>query len=494
MFMWLIGLFYLLTGSMRIAFLLPSLLAALGTVALVYDLARRLWDRQTAFRAGLLLLFTAQFTLQAKTAQIDALVTFFITLGLYGFLRFLQCGDGWRWYYLGWFAAGLGIITKGVGIIAALVLIPAIWTHWQQLKRATIQDWLKGLAGPLCMLAAISLWLVPMLISVAVHDNPIYTAYRDNILFRQTVTRYANAWHHVKPFWYYLTDVIPAFWLPLSLLLPWLVWRAAQAVKAGDNTRILLVGYFLLVLLFFSCSGGKRGVYITPDTIPLALLTASWLPELLQRIWPKRLLQGLAWLLSLLFLGLAIGLLVSPQLAAKTAELSHNPWALGMSIGLLGLLLNLWLRREPLCACLATLALIWLHYSFWLYPILNDVRTPKGIMAEARQIVPEQDPLLIENFREQFLLFSARPVEHWPYQMSDEDELKATLAWLQQDEHHWALAPTDELGRCFVTSRVKLLGERHGEEWALYQRDALLPECATQSPVLVPFHYVPPQS
>ena len=113
LFMWAIALFYQLTGSLRIAFLLPSLLAGLGTLGLVYDIARRLWDRKTAFRAGLLLLFTVQFTLQAKTAQIDALVTGFITLGLYGFLRFLLCGGGWRWYYLGWFAAGLGIITKG---------------------------------------------------------------------------------------------------------------------------------------------------------------------------------------------------------------------------------------------------------------------------------------------------------------------------------------------------------------------------------------------
>ena len=89
MFMWAIALFYQLTGSMRVAFLLPSLLAGLGSLALVFDIARRIWDPRTAFRAGLLLLFTVQFTVQAKLAQIDALVTFFITLGLYGFLRFL---------------------------------------------------------------------------------------------------------------------------------------------------------------------------------------------------------------------------------------------------------------------------------------------------------------------------------------------------------------------------------------------------------------------
>lgn len=89
MLMWLIAFFFSLTGSLKISFLLPSLLAGLGCVTLVYDAARRIWDSATGLRAGLLLLFTVQFTVQVHLAQIDALLTFFVTLGLYGFLRFL---------------------------------------------------------------------------------------------------------------------------------------------------------------------------------------------------------------------------------------------------------------------------------------------------------------------------------------------------------------------------------------------------------------------
>ena len=168
MFMWSIAIGYLITGSMRIAFLLPSLFAGLGCIALVYDISRRLWDKATAFRAGLLLLFTVQFVVQAKQAQIDELVTFYITLGGYGFLRFLFAGGQWRWYYLGWFAAGLGIITKGVGILAALILIPAIWTHWSQLKNASKASWLKGVAGP----------LVIVITSYSIHYTKLYELHR----------------------------------------------------------------------------------------------------------------------------------------------------------------------------------------------------------------------------------------------------------------------------------------------------------------------------
>ena len=195
----------------------------------------------------------------------------------------------------GWFAAGLGIITKGVGLLALLILIPAIWTHREKIRAASRSDWLKGLAGPLFMLLAIGLWLVPMLLAVAQSGDPVLQAYRDNILLRQTVTRYANAWHHVKPFWYYLTSVIPPFWLPLSLLLPWLVVAWRRAIRAQDRRILLLLGYLMLVVLFFSCSPGKRGVYITPGTPALALLTAPFIGTLLgyalvalaALIWPS---------------------------------------------------------------------------------------------------------------------------------------------------------------------------------------------------------------
>ena len=491
MFMWAIALFYQLTGSMRVAFLLPNLLAGLGCLALVFDLARRLWDRQTAFRAGLLLLFTVQFTVQAKLAQIDALVTFAITLGFYGFMRFLLCDGQWRWYYLGWFAAGLGIITKGVGILAALVLIPALWTHRQDIRRATRCAWLKALAGPLFMLLAIGLWLIPMLLAVAASHDATFEAYRNNILFHQTVTRYANAWHHLKPVWYYLTEVVPVFWLPLSLLLPWLIWLSHQAFRQGKREVILLVGYLLLMLCFFSLSAGKRGVYITPGTPALALLTAPWLPLLLARRWPRRLLQGFGWLLSGLLVVLAIALLVSPKLAAKTAELGSNPWLLVLAIGLSGLLVNTLLRRAPFTATLATLAVFWLYYSFWAYPLLNGVRTPRGIMQEVSTKVPRHDELLIVKFREQFLLFADRPLQHWAYQAENQAQIQASARWIQEAPNRWLLAPARLLDACFDQTKGTPLGLRHGDIWTLYRADALRPTCQQAKGDLTLYRYDP---
>src|SRR5690606_21650649 len=115
---WMQAFFIWLTGSQRVGFLLPSLLAGLGTLLLVYDLGRRLWSRQAGLAAALVLLFTLQFTLQARRAQLDALLVFFTTLSLYCLLRQLLLGGSWRWAIGAGVAAGLGVLTKVVGFFS----------------------------------------------------------------------------------------------------------------------------------------------------------------------------------------------------------------------------------------------------------------------------------------------------------------------------------------------------------------------------------------
>ena len=109
-----------LTGSVRMGFLLPSLLAGIGTLLLVYDLLRRVRGREVAFAGACMLLLTFQFVWQARQAQIDATLCFFTTLSLYGLLRHLFAGPAIGWFFVGWAAAGLGIITKGVGFLPLL--------------------------------------------------------------------------------------------------------------------------------------------------------------------------------------------------------------------------------------------------------------------------------------------------------------------------------------------------------------------------------------
>ena len=274
LFFWLLALCYTALGSVRWSFLIPAFLGAGGVMFLIYDYGRRTVSREAGLAASLLVVCTLQFVLATRGAQIDPVLCFLTTLSLYALLRHLFLGPSWRWYFLGGFAAGLGIFTKGVGFLPVLVVLPFFLLRgfgWKGLAPvdAGRGGWRWWLA-PAAMLLAVSLWFVPMLIAVATSGSPEYVAYRDEILFEQTVNRYAGAWHHVKSWYYFLVEVIPLLWLPWSLLLFWLVPRFKSAFHERDARVWLPLAWVLIVLVFFSASPGKRGVYILPALPALA--------------------------------------------------------------------------------------------------------------------------------------------------------------------------------------------------------------------------------
>ncbi len=130
-FMWTQAASFLAIRNWDIAFLLPSLLAALGTLWLTYDLARRLWGPEAAVYAAGALFVCVQFGLQAKRAQIDMVLVFLTTLSLWGLLRHTLRGPAWGALWVGAFAAGVGTVTKGVGFLPLLALIPwAVARKW----------------------------------------------------------------------------------------------------------------------------------------------------------------------------------------------------------------------------------------------------------------------------------------------------------------------------------------------------------------------------
>ena len=310
LFMWLQAVVLSATGNLRIAFLLPSLLAALGTLWCVVDLGTRLWTRRVGLYAGWALLLALQFTWQAKKAQIDPLAVFWITLANYGLLRHLLRGPDWRMWALGWAAAGLGTITKAVGVLSLLMLLPAAFARWRgwpavRLHARNPRFWL----GPLAFVAACGVWLLPMLVAALGKQSPAYDAYINDILFRQTVTRYTNAWHHGQPPWYFIEVALTA-WLPTVLALPWAIPAWRRRLQRRDARLLLPLGWVLLVLVFFSIPSGKRDMYILPALPMLCLALAPLLPGILRKQGAQRLLLGFVGLLSMAMVGAGLAMLV----------------------------------------------------------------------------------------------------------------------------------------------------------------------------------------
>jgi len=144
-FMWSIAALHWSGLELDIAFLVPSALCSAATLWLLFDLAYRLWSLRLARRAAMLLLLAPQFLLQAKSGQIDAMVACWIAFGFYGLMRHFFIGPSWKWYYAAWAFMGLGIITKGVGFLPALLLLPMAGLRYAHPERFRGRlDWRRG--------------------------------------------------------------------------------------------------------------------------------------------------------------------------------------------------------------------------------------------------------------------------------------------------------------------------------------------------------------
>ena len=486
MLMWMQAAFYSLFGNWRVAFLLPSLLAALGTLWCVQDLGRRLWTRKVGLYAAWALLFAFQFTWQSKKAQIDPLVTFFITLANYGLLRHLLRGPDWRWWALGWFAAGIGTITKGVGAVALLMVLPAAiasWRGWPRVK-VHVRDprfWL----GPLAFVAAVSVWLLPVVAVALSKDLPEYRAYLDDILFRQTAKRYSQSWDHHQPAWYHL-GVMLTMWIPPVLALPWALPAWWRRLKRRDARYLLPLAWWVLILVFFSIPDGKRDVYIMPALPMMCLALAPLLPGLLRKGWARAVLLALALLLALLFLGGGYALLQgSGSLVSRMQEqrgldpegIRAVGWML-LAIGVWGLACVLAFRRRAVAALFATLGGLWVAFSLVGYQALNDASSARGVMAEAGRRIGPQAELGLVAWKEQNMLMADRPVVDFGFKEAWEVQFGRGVAWQAQAPGRWLLVQEDALEGCVDRQRIELAGISNRRRWWLVPPGAVAGECS----------------
>ena len=494
MYFWLMAASMALTGSLRVGFLLPSLIAGIGTVLLVYDLLRRARGREVALAGALMLLLTFQFTWQARQAQIDATLCFLTTLSLYGLLRHLLVAPAPGWFVAGWTAAGLGVITKGVGFLPLLALLPVGVLAARGWPLATRITPALAILGPIAMLAAIAIWFVPMWLATSAGGELL--AYRNELLFHQTVTRYADPWHHREPAWYYLTNVIPLLWLPLVALVPWLWPRWRRALRGRDTLSAVLLAWVLIVIAFFSASSGKRGLYVLPAVPALAMAAAPWLPELLRGRGPRR----LAFTLATVVAGLSAAVASYVAFGGKDVE-EHLAGNIADPLAALALLalccvamLGVFRVRDGWLAWLGALASVLLVTGFVIYPRMDAARSGRAFARNVEQLAGGIAELGFVDLREQFALQLRRPIVYFGSgRMLDREREAADAAvWLAEDPHRAVVVDNHARELCFARLRPEPLGYWHREHWFLI-RGRPDPACVVRGNAASARGYIPPK-
>ena len=491
---WLMAGAYEIVRSWRVAFLLPSLLAGLATLGLTWDLGRRLWNHRAGLYSAIAVLFAFQFLYQVRRAQIDPLIMGWITLANWGLLLHLLRGPNWRAYWLGCFVAGVGVITKGVGVLALLMLVPYAFARlrgWAGVTRTQGDGWRWGL-GALAFLAPVLAWGGAVLLAAKLHGTPEYAAYVDDLFLRQTAKRYASSWSHVQPFWYFI-PVILFNWFPMSLAYPAALPRWWRDLRAREPRVMLPLAWSLLLVVFFSIPSGKRDVYLMPVLPMLALSIAPYWDEIVRMRWLR--LSAFWIALAAGVACLALGLAAwsghwhgAQDFLAKREldDVAQGVWGTIIGVGAGFVAAAAWFRpRRGIQALLGGTTVLWLVWSFVAQPVLNDSSSAAGLMRHARELAGADTQIGLVAWKEQNLLMADGPVRDFGFRAPWPTQFERASQWLAEAPQQRRLFILEDamkrMGRCVDASRAVRVGHANRRDWWLLGADAVVPGCTPEA-------------
>ena len=271
-FYWLVAISFKLFGVSEWSARLPSALAALGCLLLVFRFADKRWGRWVALWSALILATSVEFFLLARLVIIEMSLTLFISLTLCAFYsavhtedertRRLQC----LMMYLALSAATLNKGLVGLilpGMVCFFYLL--ITRQWSALSKLYL---LPGTLGYLALVVPWYLW--------AEARNPGYLRY---YFWDEHFIRYFTDEFNRSKDWYYFSGVLALGFVPWSALLPFAAHRLWRNL---DDGNLFLGLWVVLPMVFFSASKSQLPHYILPIFPALAVLTGRTIAALFQ--------------------------------------------------------------------------------------------------------------------------------------------------------------------------------------------------------------------
>ena len=283
---------YHLFGFTPFAAKLPSALAALAGVLVLYAMMRMLrYPGWVSFAGAFMMATDAQYLFHSGDCRADMILTFFCTLSWLGCFVLLEdsgASSVRRRVAVGILAAGIagGLLTKnlpGLAIplsgIACTILLRTLIERRFFLKTCL---YLAGAVLLGLLPYALYLWLLhreagPNALKIMLIDNNFgrFSGRMDS---------------HSEPFWFYLCRFPEIFQPYLIFMIGGIALGIRKFYRKRISRGLLPVSMLAVPFLMLSISSGKRMIYLLPLSAPAALLAASVLPytrRLCRRFFPR---------------------------------------------------------------------------------------------------------------------------------------------------------------------------------------------------------------
>ena len=278
LYMWLVMLGRWLFGDGLMWFVgLFSLLPMIGVMAVMDRWVRMESDKPNSYAADMALATTGMFLGAGMVLRMDMLMTFFIVLSLFVFYRLYKgVAKGYERWALP-VLIFMALFTKGpYGVMIPLAAIASFLAWKRELRTfGRYLGWRQ---------------LLVLVVLCAAWWGCVYAEggreYISDLLFRQTVGRGVNSFHHKAPLWYYLMR-LPMAMAPWSLLyIVVFVTGLARKFVCTDVERFFIATVVSSTVML-SVISAKLDIYLIPMYPFLVYLCVMWLRRLEERWYVK---------------------------------------------------------------------------------------------------------------------------------------------------------------------------------------------------------------
>ena len=385
-------------------------LTGFSGLLLVWLAGLRLFGREAAVYATLLLSSSMLYVMMGHINTLDMGVTFFITLGVFAFM-IAQQGYGRfadeqavsrNWMLLAWAGLALAVLSKGLmGIVlpgAAVFIYCLVQRDFTVLKR---MHWLAGLSLFLLISAP---WFY-----LVMKANPEFF---QRFFIYEHYTRFTTKDLGRYQPWYYFVPILLAGALPWTVLVFDSLFRSDSQAglvrevsgRSFNSARFLMI-WVVFIYVFFSISDSKLPSYLLPMFPALALLMGRRIDEMRGRVLFWQMLPVVPVAIVFLVLGMNVA-----RFADTPNQIELYPhysiWLVSASLMLLaGLLAGMGLlwrgKKAPAVMVIALSALLCTQIGVSGYNTVARERSAKhianAIRAEIKPNIPFYSVLSYEQ-------------------------------------------------------------------------------------------------